>query len=176
VSTNPATGTITHTTPAGELTLAASDTGLTRVSFRARPSTADTTPTSRARWWLDQARRELDEYFAGHRTRFEVPVDLGWVAPEHRAVLDALDLVGYGETTTYGALAAALRLTEDGPRQVGAALARNPVLIVVPCHRVLGANGALTGYAGGLATKRLLLDLESRDQVPRLDLAWPAGA
>ena|SRR5919197_3766338 len=146
-----------HDTPLGPLTLAASDAGITKASFRGRssPETGD------GQQWIDQARRELDEYFAGTRTRFTVPVDLRRVEPEHRAVLDALDTVDYGETTTYGTIAAALGMVDDGPRRVGVALARNPVLILVPCHRVVGATGSLTGYAGGLDAKRRLLDLES---------------
>jgi methylated-DNA-[protein]-cysteine S-methyltransferase len=146
-----------HDTPLGPLTLAASDVGITKVSFRGRHSPH----TGEGQHWIDQARRELDEYFAGTRTRFTVPVDLRRVEPEHRAVLDALDSVDYGETTTYGAIAAALGMVDDGPRRVGVALARNPVLIMVPCHRVVGATGNLTGYAGGLDAKRRLLDLES---------------
>jgi methylated-DNA-[protein]-cysteine S-methyltransferase len=96
-----------------------------------------------------------------------VPIDLHRLDPERRAVLEALAHgVEHGETTTYGALAGAVGLTEDGPRRVGVAMARNPVPILVACHRVIGANGKLTGYAGGLEVKRALLDLESRDRRP----------
>jgi methylated-DNA-[protein]-cysteine S-methyltransferase len=158
---------ITHDSPIGRLTVAASDAGLTRVStrpVRATPGTPGPPAVSRL---LDQGRRELDEYFAGQRHEFDVPVDLGRVEPHRRAILEHLtDQLGYGRTTSYGAIAAALGLGVDGPREVGAAMARNPVWIVVPCHRVLGAGGKLTGYAGGLSAKRWLLDLESRDQSP----------
>lgn len=172
------THTVTHHSPIGRLTLAASDSGLTRVSFRAVRATADRqTPLSLAATrLLDLARRELDEYFTGDRRGFSVPVDLGRVEPGHRVILDQLTVdVGYGQTTTYGAMATALGLTEDGPRQVGAAMARNPVAIVVPCHRMLGAGGKLTGYAGGLVAKRWLLDLESRDRADQLALPLAAN-
>lgn len=100
-----------------------------------------------------------------------MPVDLSRIDEPHRRILDALAELPYGQTTTYGALAARLGLVEDGPRQVGAAMARNPVLIIVPCHRVLGAGNTLNGYAGGLAVKQALLDLESRDQPGQLKIA-----
>jgi methylated-DNA-[protein]-cysteine S-methyltransferase len=147
-----------YDSPLGPLTVTASDAGLTNISLRAGRRPPDTRD---GHHWLDQARRELDEYFAGTRTQFTVPVDLRRVDPELRMILAALDTVGYGETTTYGAIAAALGLVDDGPRTVGVAMARNPVLIRVPCHRVVGKNGSLTGYAGGLDAKRRLLDLES---------------
>jgi methylated-DNA-[protein]-cysteine S-methyltransferase len=148
-----------HETTFGTLTLAASPTGLTRVRFGV-PDTETGPPTP----ILDRARREIDEYLAGERERFTVPVDLARVRGEHRTILDALGEVPFGETTTYGALSARLGLERDGARRVGAAMARNPVLIVVPCHRVLGAGGTLVGYAGGTPVKRALLDLEARDR------------
>jgi methylated-DNA-[protein]-cysteine S-methyltransferase len=162
----------THDTPVGPVGIAASDRGLTRVIFggiRHAP-TADTAgPAARA--WLDLARRELDDYFAGRLRQFSVPADLRRVDVARCRILDSLADVGYGETTTYGDLAARLGLIDDGPRRVGVAMARNPVAIVVPCHRVLGAGGTLTGYAGGLATKRALLDLEGRDRPGQLTIA-----
>ncbi|MHA6793935.1 methylated-DNA--[protein]-cysteine S-methyltransferase [Pseudonocardia bannensis] len=172
-----ATATITHPTPAGLLTLAASASGLTRCTFRPAPVSVDGAgeASPAARRWLDLARRELDGYFTGRLREFTVPVDLRRVGTRHRRVLDGLAHVGYGETTTYGRLAAAVGLTDDGPRQVGGAMARNPVLIIVPCHRVLGAGGRLVGYAGGLTVKRRLLDLEGRDQAPQLDLGLAHG-
>lgn len=163
----------THQTPLGTLTLDASEHGLTRCTFRTAHT--DATPESpTARGWLEVARRELDDYFAGRLREFTVPVDLSRVDEPRRRILDGLRNVGYGQTVTYGALADALGLVEDGPRRVGGAMAANPVLIVVPCHRVVGAGGKLTGYAGGLEAKRWLLDLESRDRAPRLDL--PLGS
>lgn len=146
---------VTHDTPIGRLHLRGSAAGLTYCHVR-RPR-AETGSDAR---WLDLARRELDDYFAGTLRTFTVPLDLGGLDGERRAVLDAMADVGPGDTTTYGALAARLGLDPDGPRRVGAALAANPVLILVPCHRVVGADGRLTGYAAGLAAKRRLLDLE----------------
>jgi methylated-DNA-[protein]-cysteine S-methyltransferase len=158
------TSTRTHDTPIGPLTLTASAAGLTRLRFGTTPASG---PPS---GWLDQACRELDEYFAGTRTRFTVPLDLDRITGERRAVLDALAGVGYGTTTTYGALAAALGLTGDGARRVGVAMARNPLPVFLGCHRVLGAGGRLTGYAGGLAAKRALLAREGA----QLTLGLPA--
>ena len=160
---------ITHDTPFGTLVLTGSAEGLTRVRFGAVGSV--TTPDPRAAVVLDRARRELDDYAAGRLRDFTVPVDLGAVGGEHRRILQALaEQVGHGETTTYGALATRLGLAPDGPRRVGAAMARNPVLVVVPCHRVVGADGRLVGYAGGTAAKRALLDLESRDRPGQMAL------
>jgi methylated-DNA-[protein]-cysteine S-methyltransferase len=166
-----ATAVRAHDTPYGPLTLAASERGLTRITFREVRLATAADPTPVAHTWIDLARRELDAYFAGDLRRFTVPADLRRVEEPHRRILDALTDVGYGGTTTYGALAADLGLVDDGPRRVGAAMARNPVLIVVPCHRVLGVGGTLTGYAGGLAVKRALLELEKQDQPGQLTLA-----
>lgn len=111
---------------------------------------------------LDDARRQLDDYLAGRRRGFELRTDLVLASPFQRAVLTTLArTVGYGERSTYARLAAAV----DRPaaaRAVGSALAANPLCVVVPCHRVVGASGRLTGYAGGLPAKELLLELERR--------------
>jgi methylated-DNA-[protein]-cysteine S-methyltransferase len=165
--------TVTHDTPIGRLTLAASSIGLTRCTFGTVGTPKDDgLDESPAGQWLDQARHELDGYFAGELRTFTVPVDLGRVGGLHRRVLDGLNELGYGETISYGRLAAVLGLTDDGPRQVGGAMARNPVAVIVPCHRVLGADGGLVGYAGGLAAKQWLLDLEASDRTQQLDLGW----
>jgi methylated-DNA-[protein]-cysteine S-methyltransferase len=114
----------------------------------------------RADWRRDDARfveerRQLSEYFAGRRTTFDFPLVLAGNAFERR-VWEALRAIPYGTTITYGELAA--RLGAPGAaRAVGAANGRNPIAIVVPCHRVIGARGKLTGYGGGLARKRALL-------------------
>jgi len=108
---------------------------------------------------LERARRQLAEYFGGARRAFELPLALEGT-PFQRSVWAALCRIPLGETRSYGTLAAALG--GAGARAVGAANARNPVAIVVPCHRVVGADGSLTGYAGGEAAKRWLLEHERR--------------
>ncbi len=111
---------------------------------------------------LDAVRRQLDDYLAGRRRRFDVPVDPALATPFQRTVLDLLASgVRYGTTISYGALATSAG-RPSAARAVGAALGANPLCVVLPCHRVVAASGALTGYAGGLAAKRLLLDLEAR--------------
>src|SRR5207248_4670388 len=107
---------------------------------------------------LDDVRRELDEYFEGRRREFDLPLDLR-VAPFNEAVLHELARVPYGRTETYGALAARVGRPRAA-RAVGTVMNRNPIPIVLPCHRIVGANGSLTGYAGGLDVKRRLLQLE----------------
>ena len=109
---------------------------------------------------LDAVRSELDEYLAGRRHRFEVAVDLVLATPFQRVVLQRLAKVGYGTSISYGALAGAIGRPKAA-RAVGAALGANPLCVVLPCHRVVASSGALTGYAGGLAAKRHLLDLEA---------------
>jgi methylated-DNA-[protein]-cysteine S-methyltransferase len=107
---------------------------------------------------LEHAARQLAEYFAGERQAFDLPLELEGT-PFQRAVWAALRRIPSGETRSYGALAVEVG---GGARAVGAANARNPVSIVVPCHRVVGADGGLTGYAGGEAAKRWLLEHERR--------------
>jgi methylated-DNA-[protein]-cysteine S-methyltransferase len=107
---------------------------------------------------IDAVRAQLAEYFAGHRRTFELPLDLRGTAFQRRAWL-ALAEIGYGETRTYAEQARRLGLAH-GARAVGSANARNPLPIVLPCHRLVGTNGSLTGYAGGIDTKELLLRLE----------------
>jgi len=109
---------------------------------------------------LDATRRQLEEYLAGRRRRFELPLDLALATPFQRVVLDRLpEAVGYGRTASYGQLAAGIG-RPSASRAVGAALGANPLCVLLPCHRVVAASGALTGYAGGLAAKQTLLTLE----------------
>jgi methylated-DNA-[protein]-cysteine S-methyltransferase len=109
----------------------------------------------------DDARRQLSEYLAGRRRAFDLRTDPVLATPFQRTVLDRLAHdVGYGTTTSYGALAAAIG-RPAAARAVGGALNGNPLCVVLPCHRVVAASGALTGYAGGLAAKQALLTLES---------------
>ena len=108
---------------------------------------------------IDPARRQLDEYFAGKRRSFNLPVDLRLARDFGRTVLQELARVPYGELTTYGTLAARAGHPRAA-RAVGTVMNRNPVPIVLPCHRVVGSTGALVGYGGGLERKRALLELE----------------
>jgi methylated-DNA-[protein]-cysteine S-methyltransferase len=104
-------------------------------------------------------RRQLAEYFAGERTRFDVEMHLDGTAFQ-RTVWHALTEIPYGETISYGELAHRIG-RPDRARAVGAANGQNPIAVIVPCHRVIGANGKLVGYGGGLDNKRRLLELES---------------
>jgi methylated-DNA-[protein]-cysteine S-methyltransferase len=105
------------------------------------------------------AREQLEEYFAGERSQFDVPLAMAGNPFELR-VWRALQDIPYGRTTSYGAVAASIG-APDAARAVGLANGRNPIAVIVPCHRVIGADGSLTGYGGGLERKRLLLDLEA---------------
>lgn len=111
---------------------------------------------------LDTARRELTAYLSGSSRGFTIPTDLALASPFQRIVLPRLAAsVGYGQRATYGELARTVG-RPSAARAVGAALGANPLCVVLPCHRVVAASGALTGYAGGLAAKRRLLELESQ--------------
>ena len=113
------------------------------------------------------AGRQLDEYFAGARRYFEVPVDLSHATPFCRSVLELLTGLPFGELTSYGELA---RELSSGPRAVGRAVGCNPVPVLIPCHRVVAADGSLGGYGGGLERKRTLLALEGHEDLPG---GWP---
>ncbi|MEV0321082.1 methylated-DNA--[protein]-cysteine S-methyltransferase [Streptomyces sp. NPDC050658] len=104
---------------------------------------------------------QLHAYFAGSLTRFDVEYAGGAGTEFQQRVWHALDTLPYGTTTTYGKLAEQLGLSRAAVRALGTAIGRNPLLVVRPCHRVIGADGSLTGYAGGLERKQRLLDLES---------------
>lgn len=113
---------------------------------------------------LDEARRQLDDYLAGRTRGFTLHTDLALASDFQRVVLPTLAAsVGYGTRATYGELAARVERPKAA-RAVGAALGANPLCVVLPCHRVVASSGALTGYAGGLAAKRFLLDLEAGRQ------------
>jgi methylated-DNA-[protein]-cysteine S-methyltransferase len=139
-------------TPIGTLWLARDERGLTRVDFHGPEGARDDDTL------LAEAEAQLHAYFAGERRRFELPL-----APAgtdfQRRVWAAVERIPYGETTTYSALAGELG-SPRAFRAVGAANGRNPLPVIVPCHRVVGMTGALTGYGGGLEVKRTLLDLE----------------
>ena len=152
--------------PVGPLLVAASDRGVCQISFDPEPDAEVERLAAlvgvrvlRSPRRLDPVRRELDEYFDGERTAFELPIDLALAGSFQRAVLQELARVPYGRTTTYGALAAKVGKPRAA-RAVGGAMNRNPIPIVLPCHRVVGASGTLVGYGGGLERKRTLLALE----------------
>jgi methylated-DNA-[protein]-cysteine S-methyltransferase len=146
-----------HETPLGALTLIASARGLSGLRFPgAGPALP---PAARDPEALAEPARQLDEYLAGERTAFDLPLDLAGGTGFQRRVWAALLEIPYGTTVTYTELAEAVG-RPDIVRAVAGAVGRTPVPIVVPCHRVVGANGALTGYGGGLPRKRALLDIE----------------
>jgi methylated-DNA-[protein]-cysteine S-methyltransferase len=152
--------------PIGELLVAATERGVCRISFDPDPeheledlAKAYGVRVLRSSRPLERPRRELDEYFEGRRRDFDLGVDLGAVPSFQQLVLTELRRVPYGETATYGGLAARIGRPRAA-RAVGGALNRNPVPIVVPCHRIVGASGSLVGYAGGLERKERLLELE----------------
>ncbi|NLU73111.1 methylated-DNA--[protein]-cysteine S-methyltransferase [Streptomyces sp. HNM0575] len=165
----PVTGTLRHTvvdSPLGVLTLVADGEALTGVYFENHlrgPSPGAIGP--RDPTGFDEAERQLREYFAGERRRFDLPLAPRG-EPFQQSVWRLLREIPYGETRSYGLLAR--ELGDPALAQaVGAANGRNPLSVIVPCHRVVGADGSLTGYAGGLERKRLLLELEGADSVTR---------
>lgn len=138
-------------TPIGPLTLEADENAVTAIRFSAGGA-QDASPL------LDAAEAQLREYFAGARRTFDLPLAPHGTAFQQR-VWTASRTIPYGETRTYGELAAAID-SPNASRAVGMANHRNPIPIIIPCHRVIGANGTLTGYAGGLEIKWRLLALE----------------
>jgi len=164
-------------TQIGPLLLAVTERGLCRISFDPEPDRETETLARtfgvrvlRAPRELDLVRRELDEYFEGRRRAFDLPLDLRGREGFSRDILERLAKVPYGEVTTYKSLAVEAG-NPRAARAVGTIMNRNPIPIVLPCHRVVGSNGSLVGYGGGLERKRLLLDLEAG--TPRLDIHIP---
>jgi len=147
--------------PLGGVLLAATADGLAGTWFDGQRHAPDT------RGWQDdddhpvlrEATTQLQDYFAGQRSRFELPLDLSHGTPFQQAVWQALLAIPPGRTTSYGTLGTQIG-RPAAVRAVGAAVGRNPISVIVPCHRVLGADGGLTGYAGGLDRKKALLALE----------------
>ena len=155
--------------PVGPLLLAATGTGLVRVAYEREgfdavlQSLADRISPRilESPDGLDDAARELEEYFDGRRTLFDVPVDHALSAGFRATVQAYLPQIAYGQTLTYKEVAVRVG-NPNAVRAVGTACATNPLPIVVPCHRVLRSDGSLGGYLGGLDAKRALLDLECR--------------
>lgn len=150
-----------HPSPVGSLLIVGDGEHITRIAFAEAAATA----FADANWQRDDARfgfcvEQLDEYFSGRRKVFDLPL-----APRgtdfQRRVWSALRTIPYGETRTYGDIARAVG-SANASRAVGAAAGANPIAIVIPCHRVIGASGKLVGFAGGLPIKSQLLQLESR--------------
>ena len=166
----------TMDSPVGELRIVAGPGGITAIEFlgpvpgpaSARSSMRRAAAVSSGRPvgdrddahpLLSEAVRQLRDYFAGDLKEFDLPMDPQGSAFQ-RSVWDQLLKIGYGTTASYGEIARRLGMTAAASRAVGLANGRNPIPIVIPCHRVVGADGTLTGYAGGIARKQALLDLE----------------
>lgn len=141
--------------PIGDLTLAVDETGLCRLHFGATDRALDTDPL------LTEAAEQLKAYFAGELQEFTLPLSVRGGSDFERAVWQQLTRIPYGEMQTYGEVA---KIVGDAgaARAVGTACNRNPIAIVVPCHRVVGAGGKMVGFGGGIPTKRHLLELEAR--------------
>ena len=148
--------------PIGDLLLAGDDEALSLVGFPQGKMRHDPEPN----WIYNEkpfaaARQQLEEYFAGERKDFDLPLHLSGTDFQVR-VLEELQRIPYGETTTYGAIAERIGRPK-AVRAVGAANGRNPIPIIIPCHRVIGSSGKLTGFGGGLDTKEELLRLEAEN-------------
>lgn len=141
--------------PIGDLTLAVDDVGLCRVHFGGSDRPVDTDPL------LTETAEQLKAYFAGELQDFTLPLSVPGGSAFERAVWDQMRKIPYGEMQTYGDVA---KIVGDAgaARAVGVACNRNPLPIVVPCHRIVGAGGKMVGFGGGIPTKRHLLELEAR--------------
>jgi methylated-DNA-[protein]-cysteine S-methyltransferase len=151
------TSSVLYASPIGSISLISSAGALRKLSMEGQKG-GEMAPNRGSCPVLDRARRQLDLYFAGKLTAFDLPLaEEG--TPFQRQVWAMLRTIPYGKTTSYAWLASAIGAPR-AVRAVGAANGRNPIGIITPCHRVIGANGSLTGYAGGLERKRALLQLE----------------
>lgn len=160
-------------TPMGPVRLAASPTGLAGLWFEGQRHEPTLRLDGPGAWahapghpLLQEAAQQLQHYLRGARAGFDLPLDLSGGTPFQQAVWRALLTIGRGHTTSYGALSRAVG-RPLAVRAVGAAVGRNPLSVVVPCHRVVGADGSLTGYAGGLERKNALLHLEGAPIAPQ---------
>ncbi len=160
----------TTASPVGNLLLTCSERGLSGVWMEVRAHPPAERARSLAPERFSEAIRQLQEYFAGVRRDFDVQLDLSGT-PFQIRVWQELRTIPFGVTISYGELAS--RLSQPAAvRAVGAANGRNPVSIIVPCHRVIGSNGSLTGYGGGLERKRMLLDHEAAFAATQRSLAF----
>lgn len=151
--------------PLGNILLSADEIGLTGLWFEGEKYYADALPREhieRETPVLTDTKRWLDVYFTGREPDFTPPLHPAG-SPFRQTVWQLLLEIPYGQTTTYGALAKRLDGVRMSPQAVGGAVGHNPISIIVPCHRVVGANGSLTGYAGGLDRKIRLLEIEQTD-------------
>lgn len=165
-------------TPLGEMVLAASSDGLAGAWFCQNQlhcpahEVMQQWPIARredgCKPLLDKASRQINQYFLGARKHFDLPLDLSSGTPFQQSVWRQLQAIEYGRTSYYGAVSLAVGRAQAA-RAVGSAIARNPLSLIIPCHRVLRASGDLGGYAGGLARKQALLALESSNSSGRAD-------
>ena len=146
-------------TPIGKLTLVASPKGLQQVIFGAKKFSDSKAASTKANIFLTQTERQLREYFAGDRKKFSIKLDISGTAFQE-SVWYALNKIAYGRTVSYAQQAKLVRKPKAF-RAVGSANGKNPVAIILPCHRVIASNGTLGGYGGGLSIKRKLLALET---------------
>ncbi|MEU4196708.1 methylated-DNA--[protein]-cysteine S-methyltransferase [Kribbella sp. NPDC026611] len=142
--------------PIGDLTLAVDETGLCRVHFGLAGRSGDTDPL------LSEAAEQLTAYFAGELQEFTLPLSVRGGSEFERAVWTQMRKIPYGEMQTYGEVARIVSNDVGASRAVGTACNRNPLPIVVPCHRIVGAGGKMVGFGGGIPKKRHLLELEAR--------------
>jgi methylated-DNA-[protein]-cysteine S-methyltransferase len=149
---------VAYDSPVGVLTLQSNGKALAGVYFASGKMGTPPMVKGASDAVLDETRRQLDAYFMGRLKVFDLPLAPRGT-PFQLRVWERLRTIGFGQTMSYGALAAAIG-TPKAVRAVGAANGRNPIPVIIPCHRVIGANGALTGFGGGLDRKAILLDLE----------------
>ena len=160
--------------PIGDLGIAVDETGVCRVHFGwsaesgapSSPGPPGAAPDPAVDGLLTEAAGQLRAYFAGERTAFDLPLSVHGGSGFERAVWSALAGIPYGEMRTYGQIATTVG-DRDAARAVGIACNHNPIAIVLPCHRVVGADGKLVGFGGGLPRKRFLLELEARVRIER---------
>lgn len=150
-----------HESPLGQLILATTDKGICGIYFHDQRHVKSTHGWQQTKHpYLDEAAKQLDDYFQGSRQKFDLRLDLSvYGTVFQQAVWNALLTIPFGKTSSYGVHANLIN-KPLAVRAVGGAIGRNPISIIVPCHRILGSNGALTGYDGGLDRKKFLLALE----------------